>query len=223
MALVGNTVPGFTIQSENFMVKFVSGLLEGALSELLEYDTDWMEVMLIILDTLETFPTSVMTTQNILARSLENWVMSHPGAEHLNMKATVTIEEKAYFTPPLGSKKSLRVSFADTFQTEVLFYVKKKSNLRNLKNLGAVAVVENLKAKEDIADLEIPIILVANLVKPFNDDWSSKFYRNNIHSCQESRKIFTPCDCVNSSILSSRSVPFMHRSTWIYQNSTYDM
>ena len=71
MALVGNTVPGFTLQSENFMVKFISGFLDGVPSQLLEYETDWMEVMLIILDTLETFPTSVMTTQNILSGSLD--------------------------------------------------------------------------------------------------------------------------------------------------------
>lgn len=218
MALVGNTVPGFTLQSENFMVKFISGFLDGVPSQLLEYETDWMEVMLIILDTLETFPTSVMTTQNILSGSLENWVISHPGAEHLNIKANVTIQEKAYFTPPLGSKKSLRISFTDTFKTEVLFYIKKKCNLKSLKNIGAAAVVDHLEDTKDIAELEIPTSLIGNLVTQFNDDWTPKFYRNKIQSYQESNEELGKQDYVDFNVLSSRSIPFLQRSTWIYEN-----
>ena len=94
-----DTVPGFTVESDNFMVKFISGIdKKGLLSELFEYETDWTDVFNMILDTLERSPTSVMITKNILATSLENWVTSHPGAENLNIKVNITMEEKVYYT-----------------------------------------------------------------------------------------------------------------------------
>jgi len=179
------TAPGFTLQSSNFEVRFVSGFQKGVVSEIVEYETDWKEVMVIILDSLEMFPNSVVMTQSILARSLINWVHSHPGAEQLNIKANVTFEEKVFFTPPLGSKKSLNILFSDNFKTEVLFHIKKRSTLKTLKHLCSSAVVDNLKKKEDIIKLEIPISLISNLVKEFGNDWSPKYYRSNINCCKE--------------------------------------
>ena len=44
-----DTVPGFTMQSENFYMKFITGLQCGVSSKLLEYETDWYEVMEIVL------------------------------------------------------------------------------------------------------------------------------------------------------------------------------
>ena len=128
-----------------------------------------------------------MTAQNILASKLENWIISQPGAQHLNIKVNATLEEKVYFTPPLGLKKRLKISFTDNFKTELLFHIKKKGTLKSLKDLSASAVVDNLKTKEDIAKLEIPISLIANLVKEFENDWSSRFYRNNIN-CRKDHK-----------------------------------
>ena len=51
-----DTVPGFTMQSENFYLKFITGLQCGVSSKLLEYETDWYEVMEIILSRLEDEP-----------------------------------------------------------------------------------------------------------------------------------------------------------------------
>ena len=53
---------------------------------MLEYETDWMEVMLIVLDILEKFPSSVTRVEAGLGDALEKWVSSHPGAEVLNIK-----------------------------------------------------------------------------------------------------------------------------------------
>ena len=47
-----DTVPGFTMQSENFYHKFIASLQCGVSSRLLEYETDWCEVMEIILSRL---------------------------------------------------------------------------------------------------------------------------------------------------------------------------
>ena len=36
-----DTVPGFTMQSQNFVLKFVTGMQRGLVSHLLEMETDW--------------------------------------------------------------------------------------------------------------------------------------------------------------------------------------
>ena len=36
-----DTLPGFKMQSEHFVLKFVTGLQKGVCSTLLEYETDW--------------------------------------------------------------------------------------------------------------------------------------------------------------------------------------
>ena len=43
-----DTVPGFTMQSENFCIKFIASLQCGVSSRLLEYETDWYKVIEII-------------------------------------------------------------------------------------------------------------------------------------------------------------------------------
>ena len=180
-----DTIPGFMLESPNFIIKFISGYQRGEVSHILEYETDWMEVMLIILNTLEMFPVSVEAVEHIAARALEEWITSHDGAEDLGIKAEVKMEEKMYFCPPLGSKKSLKLSFTDKFKTDVIFHIKKKSTMKSLKNLGAEAVANMLEEEEDIAKLEIPLTLIFNLVKAFRNDWSERYYRNNIKCCKD--------------------------------------
>ena len=74
----------------------------------------------------------------------------------------------------------LKVCFSDEFETEVLFHIKKKSSMKTLKDLGAAAVVENMKNEIDIAKLEIPVTLFQDLVQAFRNDFSVKYYKSNI-------------------------------------------
>ena len=144
--------------------------------------------MIIILETLEMFPNSLGDTERVLSKTLEDWVASHEGAEHLNIKSIVKIEEKMYFTPPLGSKKCLRIWFTDKWNTEVLFHIKMKARMESLKDLAAAKVVESLEKEDDIVQLEIPITLIYNLVKQFRNDWSAKYYRSHVNCCSDHRQ-----------------------------------
>ena len=53
-----DTLPGFTMQSQNFVLKFITGLQKGAVSKLLEMETDWFDMMEIMLSRLEDEPTN---------------------------------------------------------------------------------------------------------------------------------------------------------------------
>ena len=43
-----DTVPGFMMQSQNFVLKFITGLQKGVVSKLLEMETDWLVFMLML-------------------------------------------------------------------------------------------------------------------------------------------------------------------------------
>ena len=180
------TIPGFTLQSQHFIVKFVAGFTNGVSCKLLEYETDWTELMTIILEYLEMFPTSVKTVEEILAKAIDDWIILDWIAE--NIKSSVKMAEEVYFSPPLGSEKSLTVSFPDVLKTEVVFHIKKKSIMKTLKDLGAAAVVENLRSENDIAKLEIPVTLFLDLVKANRNDFSLKYYKSNINCCPNHRE-----------------------------------
>ena len=175
---------GLTFDSHDFMVKFV-GVFQNGLSSPM-HKTTLKEVMEMILYDLEKFPTSLQKTEQCLTADLKSWIIARTGLVHFNITAKVQIEEQSYFTPPLGSKKSLRICLSDAFNTELLFHIKKKSVMKSLKDLGAEVVAESLKHKEDIAELEIPITLILNLLKEFNNDWNAKYHNANLVSYCES-------------------------------------
>ena len=145
-----DTVPGFLMQSENFFLKFITGLQCGVSSKLLEYETDWYEVMEIILSRLQDEPESKERFEIIASRDLEYWARVQPGGEALNLKIRVVLEEKRYFQPPSGSRKTLRLVFNDRFSTQVLFHVRKKQFLRSLKDLATAAVADQINNEGQI-------------------------------------------------------------------------
>ena len=96
-----DTVPGFTMQSENFYLKFITGLQCGVSSRLLEYETDWYEVMEIILSRLQDEQEDKERFELIASRDLEYRAMMQPGGDSLNLKIRVMLEEKRYFESPV--------------------------------------------------------------------------------------------------------------------------
>lgn len=63
---ISETVPGFVVQSHNFVLRFCAAYKKGMLNHKLEYETDWTKMIEMILDILEKFPNSVKATEDIL-------------------------------------------------------------------------------------------------------------------------------------------------------------
>ena len=182
------TVPGFTLQSKNFMVRFIAGLQNKHRSKSVEMETDWMEVINIIFKNLEKSPSSVEKFHHFLTEDLTSWIRTVEGAPHHLMKISVNILERVYFTEPYGSKKKLIISFGDHLKTQIIFHIKKKSNMKSLKELGAESVMDLLKNDESIIKLGIPRTLTVDLLRASMNDWSPKYYRNHICKCSMSMK-----------------------------------
>jgi len=180
-----DTVPGFTMQSEGFYLKFVTGLQCGVSSRLLEYETDWYEVMEILLSRLQDEPEHKERFETIASRDLEYWARIQPGGDTLNLKIRVSLEEKRYHLPPNGTRKNLRLIFNDRFSTEVIFYARKKMLLKSLKDLAAVSVADHFNTETSIGKLhgEIPKSLIPDVIKAFNNCWTARFWRTKIVPC----------------------------------------
>jgi len=180
-----DTVPGFTMQSESFYLKFVTGLQCGVSSKLLEYETDWYEVMEILLSRLQDEPEKKEQFETIASRDLEHWARIQPGGDTLNLEIQVKLEEKRYFLPPSGSRKTLRLVFNDRFKTQVLFHARKKELLRSLRELAAVAVADRFSKEEDIENLdkEIPRTVIPDVIAAFNNCWTPRFFRSQVVAC----------------------------------------
>ena len=194
-----DTVPGFTMQSENFYLKFITGLQCGVSSRLLEYETDWYEVMEIILSRLQDEQENKEGFEAIASRDLEYWAKMQPGGDSLNLQIRCLLEEKRYFEPPAGSRKALRLVFNDRFSTQVLFHVRKKMFLKSLRELSAVAVADLVAKEETFKSLgsELPLHLIPEVRRAFNDCWTPRFFRTKLvrypcpPSCSCKSRIYT--------------------------------
>jgi len=179
------TIPGFTMQSELFYLKFITGMQGGVSSKLLEFETDWYEVMEILLSRLQDEPEHKDQFEIIASRDLEYWARIQPGGDTLNLKIIVQLEEKRYFLPPSGSRKTLRLIFNDRFSTQVVFHARKKVLMNSLRNLASIAVADQFTKSEDIETLhsEIPKTLLPDVKRSFNNCWTPRHFRSRVETC----------------------------------------
>jgi len=173
------------MQSEAFYLKFVTGLQCGVSSKLLEYETDWYEVMEILLSRLQDESERKEQFETIASRDLEYWARIQPGGDTLNLKIRVNLEEKRYFLPPSGSRKTLRLIFNDRFSTQVIFHARKKMLLKSLRDLSSIAVADHFDKGELIEklDIEMPKSLLPDVKRAFSNCWTPRFFRTKIVAC----------------------------------------
>ena len=119
------TVPGFSLQSKKFMVKFVAGLQNNNISKSVEEETNWTQVMMIILQNIEKFPMSEENLHHFITKDLNSWIGTLQGAQNLALKFSVKIEERVYFPKP----KSLTISFTGNLQTQIIFHIVRRNLL----------------------------------------------------------------------------------------------
>ena len=104
-----DTLPGFKMQSEHFLLKFITGLQKGVCSRLLEFKTDWFYMMEILLNRLEDEPVNLDKFHVIASRDLENWAQIQPGEDTPKLKIKVEVkEEKLYLRQILANSSVVK-------------------------------------------------------------------------------------------------------------------
>ena len=168
------TTPGFTMDSKMFSLKFMSASQQGQLSHLLEYQTDWKEVMQILLTSLETCPTNKTKVEKMASDKLEEWTLTllnqQYGGHELELKIGVIISDS------LDSFKSLKLVFKSRrIETVLLFNVRRKKVMNTLKTFAAEVVSCRLSQAEDVYSLEIPRGLFLDIDTAYNDSWRARY------------------------------------------------
>ena len=117
------TVPGFSLQSKNFMVKFVAGLQNKQVSKSVEEETNWTDVMIIILKNIEKNSLSEEKLNHFITKDINSWIRTLEGAQNLVLQISVKIEERVYFPKP----KCVTISFTGNLQTQIIFHVVRRN------------------------------------------------------------------------------------------------
>jgi hypothetical protein len=197
--LVSDTAPGYTKHSKHFAVTFITGEQCGMNSAVIEWQTDWHDIMSIILAGLETHPDHVAEAASVMAADLDTWAVAQPGGSQLRLRITVAISEGRYFLPPLGRRKELRIAFNDRFRTKVLFHiVKKPVRVESLRRLATIAVADHLPIPEcassmssaaAVAALELPRNLAAEVRTALHFSWTVRQFWRGVGRC----RAWCPC------------------------------
>ena len=79
-----------------------------------------------------------------------------------------------------GRRKHVVITFhREEYYERFTFNITRK--MLSLKSFAAAEIVNNLKAEEDIYTLELPVTVKVTLVEAFSDDWSAKYYKENVY------------------------------------------
>jgi len=186
-----DTTPGFEMESPNFSLTFVTGLQRGVASNMLEMETDWFDMMEILLSRLEDEPTNQIQFEVIAATCLEMWALHQPGGDTLFLRIKVEVEEQLYGRQmklkELGRWKAIKLTFNDPNTTQVIFHARKKLRLQRLKEIAAVRTADqllNVSAAKQLADEGlIPAALVQDLTLACLDTWTQRYSRLKLYPC----------------------------------------
>ena len=85
------TKPGFQMKSSMFYIKFMWAKQKKQVSYLLEEETDWKEVMKILLNSLDSFPTNITEVELLSSNKLEEWALTQEGGDELQLKVITSL------------------------------------------------------------------------------------------------------------------------------------
>ena len=164
---------GHTIETRRFSLQFKSASQNGVRSQILEEKTDWVAVMRILLACLDRNSTDTAMACREASARLEEWAVCQPGGEPLQLRIRVEVKDRKYYRQ--DQHKCLWLHFSDVYRTAVMFSVRRKNQMTELRSLAAAAVVSCVVRKEDIERLEVPRDVIPDMKEAFDDNWRVKY------------------------------------------------
>ena len=157
------TNPGTTRETKNYEIIFVAGHQHSGSSYLVEYESNWIQLMQLILASLEISENTFEDISLFLNRELQKYLT--PG---INVR--LDIFDQTYF--PKKQTKSLHLSFTDPSKTSLVFLIRRKQVLRRLKDISIQKVSEQMIQTSDLVCLEIPMSLKSEVIDEARTIWN---------------------------------------------------
>jgi len=165
--------PGYTLSSPSFSLTFLQARQLGEANYALEYETDWQEVMAILLSCLALHPSTSSKAAELASSRLEAWALLQQGGDLLQLRIRTRVKDKPLGLRTSPTTKTLTLEFSDPRKTTITFEVVRRLQMMSLKRLGAAAVVENLRCVLRVDELELPMTLLSDLQEAQADSWRS--------------------------------------------------
>jgi len=165
--------PGYTLSSPSFSLTFLQARQLGEANYALEYETDWQEVMAILLSCLALHPSTSSQAAELASSRLEAWALLQQGGDLLQLRIRTRVKDKPLGLRTSPTTKTLTLEFSDPRKTTITFEVVRRLQMMSLKRLGAAAVVENLRCVLRVDELELPMTLLSDLQEAQADSWRS--------------------------------------------------
>jgi len=147
--------PGYTLSSPSFSLTFLQARQLGEANYALEYETDWQEVMAILLSCLALHPSTSSQAAELASSRLEAWALLQQGGDLLQLRIRTRVKDKPLGLRTSPTTKTLTLEFSDPRKTTITFEVVRRRQMMSLKRLGAAAVVENLRCVLRVDELEL--------------------------------------------------------------------
>merc|ERR1712096_587330 len=186
---LNNTVPGFTIESEEFKIKFFGATQCGVQNSTMENETDWEDVMSSLMLSLETFPTDVERVQQMAQWELETWAREQVGGEKLNLTIQVKFSERIHPLSWVGGSKDVKVKFSDKSHTEAKFIVVKKRIMKTLQDLAPDTVGARMKSYSTVSTFQLPIDARMAVKKSYFDQWTQRYFNKKMHHYFKTKEV----------------------------------
>ena len=151
------TKPGYKVCSSSFIVEFVA-------AQQIELEGNWHRMMIFLVNAFEMWPRN-------MAR-IEREAKLVPDFDFRVERVKITISTCYRI-------KRVHVHLKDItsdIKSILIFYVKKKQEMKKLQTLAAETISDCVSRKEDFEHPEIPKHLLVDLIEVYHDIW-----RGNIH------------------------------------------
>ena len=164
-----NTQPGFTLKSERFSLMLMTAHQFGIGARDVEHGVNWRGVMKIVLHAFEkNFDNSDEVKDEL--REMLTETITFMG----DFEVEVGIYEELFFPGPRGHKKRIKISLNDHLSTSVEFCIRKRNNMKSLKDLCMDALVKEIKDGLLINNLNLPATLAYSLRNEYYKYWASE-------------------------------------------------
>ena len=159
------TNPGTTRETKNYEIIFVAGHQHNGSSYLVEYESNWIPLMQLILASLEISENTFEDISLFLNREIQKYLT-------LGINVKLDIFDQTYFLKK--QTKSLHLSFTDPSQTSLVFFIRRKQVLRRLKDISIQKVSEHMIQASDLLCIEIPMSLKSDLTDEAQTIWNRR-------------------------------------------------
>ena len=171
------TNPGTTRETKNYEIIFLAGHQQNG-CYLVEYESNWIQLMKLILASLEMTENTFKDISSFLSRELEKYLT--PG---INVR--LNIFDQTYFR--MKQTKTLHLSFTDQSKTSLVFLIRRKQVLRSLKDISTQKVTEQMIHTSDSLNLEIPMSLKSDLINEAQTIWNQMTHQEDFQKQEYQR------------------------------------